>query len=72
MRPSGTHGTTTTQFEGATSTTLARIVGGVATRLDSGCSYERRAVFGLHSEVTSTVVDGTEYRDKGSRLTASW
>jgi hypothetical protein len=57
--------TTTTQVQGSASTTMAPIVGGVATRNDSGCSYGGRTAFDLNSEVTSIFVNDTQEWNKG-------
>ncbi len=60
-----TLGTTTTQVQASSSTTAAPIVGGVATRHESGCSYEGRTDFDVNSEVTFTFVNDTEDWNKG-------
>ena len=60
-----TLGTTTTQAQDPTSTTITPIVGGVATRLDGGCSYEGHTEFDLNSQVTFSFVNATEVSDKG-------
>lgn len=54
-----------TTVQVSTSPTTAPVVGGVATRLDNGCSYEGRTEFDVDSEVIFTFVNGTEEWDKG-------
>jgi hypothetical protein len=44
---------------------MAPIVGGVATRNDSGCSYGGRTAFDLNSEVTFIFVNDTQEWNKG-------
>jgi hypothetical protein len=57
--------TTTTQVQESSPTTAAPIVGGTATRHDTGCSYEGRTRFDLNSEVNFIFVNNTEEWNKG-------